>query len=675
MIRQNVSKILMFRKTISKIPMKISLPLIFTAPVIVVVIVLSAIAYMEANSAVNDLMAQNLAQIQDHIEKRLDDLLNLPGRIQRVNANLIRQDHLNLNHLRSWRHTLFEQAQAFKGLSSITWGSADGRSVGIVYHPDKNGYEFTIKDEETGPDLYEYDCDGQGWMSKKPTKKFPYDPRNRPWYKAAIQADQSIWTDPYARAHKDEAGVTLALGYAQPFRDSNGRLFGVMNAELTLNDITHFLEKLSVGRTGKAFLLDQQGRLIATSSGVPLTDTRNYPVIASASADRQIARAAVFLEKEFKSYSSIDGRYQLRLKINRKPYLLMISPSVHETGLTWLIATLVPESDFLSSIKAGRYRSIKIGVVAIIATLLFGIVLAAIAIWPMLDLIAYVSKVGQGQLDQELKLEYAPEFVDLSKKINAMTADLRDRMRLRHSLALAQEVQQNLLPSGTPNIKGLDIAAHATYCDETGGDYYDFLKIAGLPDTTAAIVVGDVVGHGVAAAMLMATARGILLSRCRTPGSLADLLTHLNNQLVNDTGGDRFMTMLLMALDADKKEMRWASAGHDTPLVYDPIDDRFHEFKGSNLSLGLMKKAEYEEHTFSDVKTGQIYMASTDGLWEAFNGDSEMFGKDRIRDLIRRCADLPAQEICEKINAELSDFLGDTSPDDDLTFVIVKIEK
>jgi hypothetical protein len=97
----------MFRKTVAKIPMKLSLPLIFTAPVIVVVIVLSAIAYIEANSAVNDLMAQNLSQIQDHIEKRLDDLLNLPNRIQRVNANLIRQEHLNLKHLRSWRTTLF----------------------------------------------------------------------------------------------------------------------------------------------------------------------------------------------------------------------------------------------------------------------------------------------------------------------------------------------------------------------------------------------------------------------------------------------------------------------------------------------------------------------------------------------------------------------------------------
>jgi serine phosphatase RsbU (regulator of sigma subunit) len=311
--------------------------------------------------------------------------------------------------------------------------------------------------------------------------------------------------------------------------------------------------------------------------------------------------------------------------------------------------------------------------VAVSVTLLFGIILAVIALLPMLDLITYFNKVGQGQLDQEIKLEYSTEFVDLSKKINAMTADLRDHMRLRSSLAVAQEVQQNLLPSGTPNIKGLDIAGHATYCDETGGDYYDFLKIAGQPETTANIVVGDVVGHGVAAAMLMATARGILRSRCRTPGNLAELLVHLNNQLVEVTGGDRFMTMLLMTVDAERNEMHWASAGHDAPFIYDLVEDRFYELNGGSISLGLQKKAEYEEHIFTDVKSGQIYMASTDGLWEAFNANEEMFGKDRVRDLIRRFADLSAVEICARMNAELSNFLGDANPDDDLTFVIVKV--
>ena len=351
----------------------------------------------------------------------------------------------------------------------------------------------------------------------------------------------------------------------------------------------------------------------------------------------------------------------------------MISPSEHETGLTWIIATLVPESDFLADIKAGRYRHIRIGGLAVLITLLFGAVVAAISIWPMMDLVAFVQRIHQGDLDQELKLEYSTEFVQLSKQMNAMAAGLRDRMRLRNSLVLAQEVQQNLLPSGNPEIKGFDITGHATYCDETGGDYFDFLTIAGQPDTTAAIAVGDVVGHGVAAAMLMATARGILRSRCRTPGTLADLLTHLNSLLVEDTGGDRFMTMLLMTVDAERKEMCWATAGHEPPIVYDPASDHFSEFNGSGMSLGLVKGVAYEEYLFNEVQPGQVIMALTDGLWEAFDKDGEMFGKDRVRNLIRRFANLSAAEISERINAELSRFLGAKSPDDDLTFVIVKV--
>jgi sigma-B regulation protein RsbU (phosphoserine phosphatase) len=673
MIRKTIYKIPLLPKIISKIPMRISLPLLITAPVVGVVIVLSAIAFLEGQSTANDLMEQNLVQIQDRIEERLDDLLNSPSRIQRVNTNLIREGWLDLQNLRSWHKTLFEQAQAFSGLSSITWGGADGRSVGIARDPAETGYEFTIKDKETGDKLYEFFCDVKGQMEKEPTAIILYDPRNRPWYKAAIEAGQSTWTDPYARADTDGSGIKLALGYAKPIRDRQGKIIGVMNAELTLDDITLFLAKLSVGRTGKAFLIDQRGRLIATSSGVHLWDTGNSPVIASATADRQIAAAATRLEAEFGSYGAIKGRYQLKLDINDKPYLLMISSSEHETGLTWIIATLVPESDFLAEIKAGRSRHIKIGGLAVLITLLFGVVVAAISIWPMMDLVAFVHRIHQGDLEQELKLEYSTEFVQLSKQMNAMAAGLRDRMRLRNSLVLAQEVQQNLLPSGKPEIKGLDITGHATYCDETGGDYFDFLTIAGQPDTTAAIAVGDVVGHGVDAAMLMATARGILRSRCRTPGTLADLLTHLNSLLVEDTGGDRFMTMLLMTVDAKRKELCWATAGHDTPIVYDPATDQFSQFNGSGMSLGLVKGVDYEEHLFTDVRPGQVIMALTDGLWEAFNKDGEMFGKDRVRNLIRRFATLSAVEISEQINAELSRFLGVKSPDDDLTFVIVKV--
>ena len=181
------------------------------------------------------------------------------------------------------------------------------------------------------------------------------------------------------------------------------------------------------------------------------------------------------------------------------------------------------------------------------------------------------------------------------------------------------------------------------------------------------------VGHGVEAAMLMATARGSLRSRCQAPGTLADLLSHLNNQLVEDTGGERFMTMMLMTIDARRKEMRWATAGHDLPIIYDPTEDSFIDLAGNGVALGLYKDAAYEEHFFKDVKPGQIYLALTDGLFEAFNIDGEMFGKERIRDLIRNSAHMSANEITQRINRELARFLGGRGPHDDLTFVVVKV--
>mgnify|MGYP001114763180 FL=1 len=446
-----------------------------------------------------------------------------------------------------------------------------------------------------------------------------------------------------------------------------------MNAELTLGTVTLFLERFSVGSTGKAFLIDRNGRLIATSSGVPVTDKNNGPLHASISADKHIATAAKFIEATFKSFRTIGARYQLRIKIDGQAYLCMVSPSQLGKSFSWIIATLVPESDFLTEIKDGRQRSMKIGFIAVLMTLILGIVLASISLRPMLRLAAYVKQVGQGNLEDELRLEYSTEFVQLSKEINAMTAGLRERLRLWQSLDLAREVQQNLLPSNTPQIDGLDIASHYKYCDQTGGDYFDFLNISGLPPTTAAIAVGDVVGHGVAAAMLMATARGILRSRCQQPGSLADLLAHLNKLLVDVSDGDRFMSMLLMTIDAHSKEIRWSAAGHDAPIVYDPVVSNFVELKSNSVPLGIMKDAQYEEQHPIKAKEGQIFIAFTDGLSETFSRDGVMFGKKRICHLIRRYAHLSAAGLAQEIEAELARFRGESSLEDDYTFVIAKM--
>ena len=663
----------MARAIISKIPIKFSAPLVLTAPVLAVAIALSALAFIHGRSAVNDLMAQNLVQIHDRIETQLDELLRVPGRINRINENLIEQRKLDLSDIRDWRSTFLVQMQAFNMLSSVAWGGANGHAVWVVRYPNQEDYVFAFKDSETGRNVHEYRIDSRGNIKGELSGKRIYDPRSRPWFQAAIDAGKSTWSEIFSWLYKDGSQSILAIGFAQPFRNAAGEVLGVIDTELSLHDVSKFLETLRIGTTGRAFVIDRKGRLIATSTGTPVIDKENRQLAASEAINEYIAAAAKYLQNEFESLEAITVPYQFRIVLDEEPQLLMISPFEHETGLSWLIATLVPESDFMAEIEAARRQNIKIGISAVAITLVLGLVLAFIAVRAMLALVDHVRRIGEGDLESEVNLQFSPEFFQISNEINSMTAGLRDRMRLRHSLALAMEVQQSLLPSGKPVIEGLDISGHSRYCDETGGDYYDFLDITGLSQTAAAIAVGDVAGHGVAAAMLMATARGILRSRCQEPGTLADLLTHMNDLLVQDTEGEQFMTMLLMTIDAKSGHMRWATAGHEPPFAYDPTTDRFIGLKGSGLPLGILEGVTYNENDFDSVRTGQVYVVSTDGVWETFNEEGEMFRRWRFRELIQSYAHLSADEISERISQDIADFRGESSQQDDIAFVVIKV--
>ena len=124
--------------------------------------------------------------------------------------------------------------------------------------------------------------------------------------------------------------------------------------------------------------------------------------------------------------------------------------------------------------------------------------------------------------------------------------------------------------------------------------------------------------------------------------------------LVADTGGERFMTMILMVVDIHKRRIRWASAGHDAPIVYDPEADEFTELAEINgLPLGVMPDSEYEEAVLDGLGPGRIILVGTDGIWETRSPSGEEFGKARLRDLIRDHRDEPADRIAEAITDAL----------------------
>jgi sigma-B regulation protein RsbU (phosphoserine phosphatase) len=281
--------------------------------------------------------------------------------------------------------------------------------------------------------------------------------------------------------------------------------------------------------------------------------------------------------------------------------------------------------------------------------------------------------VGGGDLEAKAEFGGSREFRRLADALNRMIADLRDRLRLRHSLGVAMEVQQRLLPATAPKVRGLDVAGHSTYCDETGGDYYDFLVLDKAAPDQVLVALGDVMGHGVAAALVMAGVRAVLRDRAVAAGDLAELLGRLNNSIAADHGGDRFMTMHLSVIDSRTGTMRWASAGHDPVIVYDPAANRFTEVGEGDLPLGVMEDTQYSERLSPAFRPGQILFIGTDGVWEMPDAQGQQFGKDRLREVIRECAARSADEIARSVRERLTAFRGEVKSVDDVTFVVVKV--
>lgn len=254
-------------------------------------------------------------------------------------------------------------------------------------------------------------------------------------------------------------------------------------------------------------------------------------------------------------------------------------------------------------------------------------------------------------------------------------AFVTDMTEQKKALLLAGEVQKSLMPQTKPDVTGLDIAGRNVSCDEIGGDYFDFLWRHDSLKSAFSIVVGDISGHGVDSALLMTTARAFLRMRAAQPGTLSEVISEMNNQLsgdVLDTG--KFMTLFYLTIDPGKRNLNWVRAGHDPAIVYSPDSGEFEELKGSGIALGVVDDFEYVMNQKEGLKNGQIIAIGTDGIWEAFNKEGHMFGKQRMCDIIQNNANASADEILNAVYAGVNTFMSGTKAKDDITLVVIKVD-
>lgn len=239
-------------------------------------------------------------------------------------------------------------------------------------------------------------------------------------------------------------------------------------------------------------------------------------------------------------------------------------------------------------------------------------------------------------------------------------------------LEQAIKVHEMLLPREPPQMPGLDVSGASHSSDAIGGDFYDYLTLAGDPGLLG-VVIGDGTDHGPGAALLMATARAYVRASVPLLGDPAAMLQRINEYFTSDMyGSGYFCTLFLLVVDTRRRCLSWASAGHDGLLLYTPSSDDFRELRSPSLALGCDEECRYPAHEFCDCAPGQVCLVGTDGVWETASPAGELYGRERVKDVIRKNADRTAKEIKKAILEDLKAFRNGGEQQDDVTLVVVK---
>ncbi len=247
----------------------------------------------------------------------------------------------------------------------------------------------------------------------------------------------------------------------------------------------------------------------------------------------------------------------------------------------------------------------------------------------------------------------------------------REQMRMKQieqELAIAAHIQSRMMPSGPPGLEGIDIAARSIPCGEVGGDFYDFLE---LPDERLGLVLGDVSGKGIPAALLMATARTVLRVQGQSLSRPAEVVERANHMLCEETAQSEFVTVFYALLDIQEGNLTYVNAGHNYPLLF--RGDQVIPLESGGVPLGLFCDSSYREEVIS-VQPGDLLVMYSDGYVELVGDNEEQFGVEQFQQVISTHERLKAEEIVNRLEETIVQFENSTGiGGDDRTVVVLKI--
>ncbi len=244
-----------------------------------------------------------------------------------------------------------------------------------------------------------------------------------------------------------------------------------------------------------------------------------------------------------------------------------------------------------------------------------------------------------------------------------------EKQRLERELDLAREIQQGFLPKSYPEIEGYDIAGWNRPAEQTGGDCFDFIPV---DSDTVHLLLADASGHGIAPALVVSQIRTMLRALVGVNLTLETTLERINNILCDDLPMDRFITAVIGTLDAQRNTLEYCSPGQGPLIFLKPSEGEVEVRPATTCPMGIISGMDFQLDIPLIFDPGDILLIVTDGFFEWFNRSGEQFGIERLKTVAMAAADLPAQQIIEKILFEVEKFAEGTTQEDDLTAIVIK---
>jgi sigma-B regulation protein RsbU (phosphoserine phosphatase) len=500
-----------------------------------------------------------------------------------------------------------------------------------------------------------------------------YDPREREWYKLALKSDGEIM---HTSPEVDASTLRVVIASVAPVYDFDGTLLGVTGAEKSVMDVLHEI-LIPVGWSNDAIIR------VVVPKGEKLT------VVASQDMKDGLADWNEVIKQE-ELYDSTESFKQLLSNVashetgvmdykdGEREFVVAYAPIV---GMQASLVIWVPHDVIASKAIAEEAIVFERTVDHVTTIVIFSlsiILLIIIISWtvskmvsrPIIRLTKATASIAVGNLDVEVENCGADEIGELTRHFNEMIPKLKERLELQDSLEVAKQIQQCLLPSENPTLGGWEITGKSMYCDATGGDYYDFISPP-RDETHLRLVLGDVTGHGIASALMMATARSLLRGGVQCGDDPVHRLNEVNNSLVHDTPLGWFMTFFCLEIKANTSEVHWISAGHDPAIVVD-IEGNVSELEGDDIPLGVTENWSFTGCGPKTIASGSVIVMGTDGIWEARNEEEEMYGKERMTEVIVSNRTKSVSDICDAIGDAVLEYCGDAPRTDDITMVVAR---